>query len=135
MIVYVITCHMNGKHYIGKSTRTLAERWKEHVSESRQCRKDWLLYHDMRKYGVDAFSVRILAECDHQQRLNDAERTWIRRYNSVQHGYNFAEHGGGGGLKKYKGNLRGSSRPDEVKAKIRATLRATLERKREAVNA
>lgn len=130
MIVYVITNLVTGKKYVGKSTRTLAERWKEHKSEARQCRKSWSLYVDMRAIGFEKFSIEVLSECEYQKRLNRMERRHIRELGTLEpKGYNLKQ-GGGGGLKKFRGNLTGVGRSAEVKDKIRASMLAAWSQKK-----
>lgn len=52
--IYKITNKINGKVYIGKTTKTVQERWKEHLRESRTERSENRpLYRAIRKYGVD----------------------------------------------------------------------------------
>lgn len=134
MIVYVITNLVNGKKYVGKSTRTVSERWKEHKSEARQCRKSWRLYEDMRAIGFENFSIEVLGECDYQERLNRMERRYIRELETLEpKGYNTRGEGGGGGLKKFKGRTAGISRTPEVKERIRATVLASWARKKGVV--
>lgn len=130
VIVYLITCLVNGKKYVGKSTRTRAERWKEHCSEARLCRKDWSLYRDMREYGFDQFMMEVLGEYDAQVKIASAERRFIREHNCVDLGYNVRGGGGGGGLKKFRGDRTGMGHTQETKDKIRATVLTTLKRKR-----
>lgn len=133
MLVYVIENLVTGKKYVGKTTRNkIAERWKEHCSEARQGRKQWKLYADMRELGFDKFTIAVVGEAEYQARINQMERRFIREFDSVANGYNVNAHGGGGGLRKYKSNLSGCPRSDEVKAKIRATVLATLARKKAA---
>lgn len=130
MIVYVITNLVTGKKYVGKSTRTLPDRWKEHKSEARQCRKNWSLYEDMRELGFDKFSIEVLGECEYQDRLNRMERRFIREIGTLApKGYNL-QVGGGGGLKKFRGGTLGMNRTAEVKDKIRATMLAHWTRKK-----
>lgn len=131
MIVYVITNLVTGKKYVGKSTRTLPERWKEHKSEARQCRKDWTLYREMRELGFEQFSIEVLGECEYQDRLNRMERRFIRELDTIApNGYNIRKDGGGGGLKKFRGDTTGMNRPREVKDKIRATMLAHWNQKK-----
>lgn len=127
MIVYVITCLINGKKYVGKSTRTLAIRWKEHRSEALRLRKDWALYWDMRKYGFDAFTIVCLGECDSQEKIAKKERRYIRELDAVASGYNVRVEGGGGGIKY---NSRENTLSVEHKRKIsESVLRRNAERR------
>ena len=56
--VYCITNLINGKQYVGKTTSTIEERFKEHCRDSRKerCSKR-PLYDAMNKYGVENFKI------------------------------------------------------------------------------
>ena len=88
MEVYLLTNLINGKCYVGKTTRTVKARWRQHRTEMRIGRYDWPLYQDMRAFGEDAFEVEVLGQADCQRRLNQMERAFIRNLNSVDSGYN-----------------------------------------------
>ena len=96
MFVYLIRNKINGKCYVGKTTRTVESRWRQHKTEMRICRHDSPLYNAMRECGVLAFDVEVLGQCASQRRLAQMERAFIRKYNSVTEGYNqeVASYGG-----------------------------------------
>lgn len=94
--IYQITNDINGKIYIGKTERTIQERWREH------CR-DYLkrnyekrpLYSAMKKYGIEHFHIELIEETDKPE---EREKFWIEQKRSFKTGYN-ATLGGDG--KKY----------------------------------
>ena len=56
--IYKIINNVNGKLYIGKTKRSLSERFKEHVTASR--REDIFnrpLYKAFRKHGIENFTL------------------------------------------------------------------------------
>lgn len=59
-IIYKITCLLNNKIYIGKTTETLEARIKNHIRASAHYTEGFLtvspLYEDIQKYGVSNFS-------------------------------------------------------------------------------
>lgn len=86
--IYKITCLTNQKIYIGQTTKTIEERFKEHCKDSKIF--DYPLYRGMRKYGIDSFIIELIEECD-VSLLNDRECYWIKVYDSVawhNKGYN-----------------------------------------------
>ena len=86
--VYVITNRIDGKPYVGQTTRTLEQRFAEHA------KADSLLGKAIRKYGAENFSIEILAACKTQAELDDKERLYIEKLNCKHpHGYNCTEGG------------------------------------------
>lgn len=60
-IVYLVTNSVNGKRYIGVTTRTnLRRRESEHVCGARRCEHNGTFHRAIRKYGRDAFVWSIL---------------------------------------------------------------------------
>ena len=94
--IYQITNQINGKIYIGKTERTIQERWREHCEDYlRERCYDRPLYRAMRKYGLSNFTIELLEETDNPE---EREIFWIEQKGSFKHGYN-ATMGGDG--KKY----------------------------------
>ena len=94
--IYQITNQINGKIYIGKTERTIQERWREHCKDYlRERCYDRPLYRAMRKYGLSNFTIELLEETDNPE---EREIFWIEQKGSFKHGYN-ATMGGDG--KKY----------------------------------
>jgi group I intron endonuclease len=104
-IIYLITCLVNGKIYVGKTTKSLGERWASHlaaVSRGKRSR----LYAAIHKHGSSSFFVEMIDSTDNLDELDDLERKWIANKNSNNplYGYNMTEGGDGGdtssGLKR-----------------------------------
>ena len=94
--IYQITNNINGKIYIGKTERTIKERWSEHCQDYlRQRCEARPLYRAMRKYGISNFSIEMIEETDNPE---EREIFWIEQKGSFKNGYN-ATMGGDG--KKY----------------------------------
>lgn len=89
--IYKIENNLNGKIYIGATTQSVEDRWKQHLSERN---RSWHrpLYKAINKYGIENFSVEIIEETDN---LEERERYWIEYYRSFKYGYN-ATFGGKG---------------------------------------
>lgn len=86
--IYKITNQINGKLYIGKTNRTIQERFKEHCRDYlKRGNEKRPLYSAMKKYGIRNFSIELIEECA----LNEAEtreKYWIEFYGSFKYGYN-----------------------------------------------
>ena len=93
--IYKITNNINRKIYIGKTTRTIKERWKEHLKKINYEKNKF--YNALNKYGIDNFIIEEIEECD-DDILNEQEIYWINFYNSYENGYN-STGGGDGGIK------------------------------------
>ena len=91
--IYKITNLVNNKSYIGKTERTIEERWKEHLKNRKTL--DLPLYRALNKYGVDQFQIEQLEECT-TQIVDERETYWIMHYNSCEQGYNCTLGGEGG---------------------------------------
>lgn len=84
--IYKITNLLNGKLYIGQTSRTVEERWKEHQRD--RTRRDFEsrpLYRALNKYGIENFSIETIEETDNPC---EREKFWIEYYGSYKNGYN-----------------------------------------------
>ena len=94
--IYKITNDINQKIYVGKTERTVEERFLEHCRAFKResCEKR-PLYSAMRKYGIEHFHIELIEETDNPE---EREIYWIEKLGSFKNGYN-ATLGGDG--KKY----------------------------------
>lgn len=131
-IIYLFTNTVNGKQYVGKTTRDINTRWKEHCCCAR--RGSILKIHlAIQKYGMSAFSKEILEETTLDD-VNLKEIYWIEQLHPE---YNMTT-GGDGTLgwipseewrKKTSSRLLGENHPmygkkhtDDSKYKIKKAL-------------
>lgn len=94
-IIYKVTNNINQKVYIGKTSRTLEERKKEHISHIKS--ENYYFHNALRKYGVENFTWEIIEEVE-QELENERERYWIEYYQSYENkdkGYNLTPGGEG----------------------------------------
>lgn len=85
MLIYKITSKLNGKCYIGQTTRNAKVRIYEHKY------KKSLIGEAILKYGESNFQVEYLDACMTQEELNEREAYWILNLDTIQpNGYNKA---------------------------------------------
>lgn len=95
--VYKITNAVNGKAYIGITSRSTDERFNDHLSRSRNDARFSRLYLAMRKYGVENFSVETLEQSDDSDKTRNLETVYIKKFDCFKNGYN-CNYGGHGAI-------------------------------------
>lgn len=108
MHIYLIVNKVNNKMYVGQTTRSPRQRFKEHMADKSHCTK---LVQAVKKHGKENFYLIILDDINNLQELNCKEKEYIEKYNSISNGYNI-ETGG-----------RNKKLTEEVKKKISKTLK------------
>ena len=84
--IYKIINDINNKIYIGKTYRTIEQRFAEHCREyKKEKNKNRPLYRAMNKYGIEHFHVSLVEETNN---LEEREKYWIEYYQSFKYGYN-----------------------------------------------
>lgn len=96
MFVYVISCSVTGKRYVGKSCMP-AKRWTAHQAQSRSGNQA-PLYRAMRRYGADAFEFEVVEQCASEAESYDREAAWIAKLDSTVRGNGYNQTSGGEGL-------------------------------------
>lgn len=86
-MIYLITNTINSKRYIGKTTRTIEQRWYQHCKNAEHGHNTYL-YKAIRKYGKEAFTIQPLSEG-----LDEEEVIMIAKYSPE---YNMTAGGDGG---------------------------------------
>lgn len=101
--IYKITNTINGKCYIGETTKSDPEkRWKEHKSTIKRRVGCPALQNSVIKHGIDNFKFEILIICFDEDRYK-YEIEYIKKYNTlIPNGYNILEGGPGGSFKGKK---------------------------------
>lgn len=132
--IYKIINDNNDKVYVGKTTRNINRRFKEHINcvklyENGLYKHQTKLYKAMSKYGVDNFHVEIIDYASSKDELNEKEKLWIEKLDTIENGYNISKGGDGGDLfrghhhkeetKKYIGSLTKGKPQDKNFAKRR----------------
>ena len=133
-LVYLATCLVSLKWYVGKTKRTEPQRWRSHLNTAR-AGATYAISNAIRKYGGDAFDRQIIAENLTWKQASDLERIWITLLEShkKEFGYNLTR--GGDGVrhneatrKKVSEKLTGRTYSDEAKKNMReGALRRRIE--------
>lgn len=91
MIIYKIQNNINGKIYIGLTTKALSKRIAEHIAENKS-----YIQKALNKYGVQSFSIAVIDSAESREALCEKEQYWIRHYDCKAHkGYNLTDGGDG----------------------------------------
>lgn len=127
--VYMHTCIVNQKSYIGVTNKTMERRWHEHCQWTDRGSK-FVFHQAIRKYGVEAWTHEILAVVESVEEAKRLEVDLIERHGTYRNGYNMTV--GGDGLRgivwtderraKLAESLRGVPKPEEMRRKISASL-------------
>lgn len=122
MIIYQITNEVNGKIYIGKTTKTIEERFQRHLYTTKYGSETYL-HRAIRKYGADSFSLKTLEVVNGD--IDERETHWISKLNPD---YNMTKGGEGGDTSSsphFQGwtkhdtyGMLGKNHPESAKLKI-----------------
>lgn len=122
--VYVITNLINGKQYVGQTTKTIQQRWKSHLQTiNRKCHDNMIIYTAIRKYGINNFNIHQVVECLDKYDLDYSERLVITYFNTLSpYGYNLSKGGGGGNQRTKPHTLEEIRHVADAKRKVRYYL-------------
>jgi group I intron endonuclease len=98
MIIYTLTNTINGKQYVGKTMVTAMKRFQQHKSEVRKGSQT-TIHRAIRKYGSEVFLIETIDVATDKESLNQKERDWIVKLNTIETGYNMKPGGEGYGHK------------------------------------
>jgi group I intron endonuclease len=93
--IYVITCSVNGRQYVGKTQNRIKARLSFHKFTAKHRYKPSIIFSSaIRKYGIDSFSIKEIDTAGSLEELNNKETFHIRRLNTLfPNGYNMNEGG------------------------------------------
>lgn len=100
--IYKITNKINGKLYIGFTSKSIKTRFNNHVAHMKNNnKKNCYLQNSLEKHGIQNFKIEpIYQSCDQQHTLKIMEPYFIKEYNTfLGEGYN--ETSGGEGILNY----------------------------------
>ena len=112
-IIYKVVNKIDGKCYIGQTTKKLKNRKLEHFYISNKKNTNSYFHNAIRKYGEENFEWKVIEECETKNELDEMEYHYIKQYNTfAPGGYNLTW--GGYGIYGYIHN-------DKTKEKISKT--------------
>lgn len=108
--IYCITNNVNGKKYIGQTKTDILTRWRGHKSDATNPNAQKFAIHlAMNKYGIENFIIKEIQKYttytlkELSKILNDKERFYIKKYQTIApNGYNLTEGGGSGNINDLK---------------------------------
>ena len=86
MVIYLLQ-FPNGKHYVGRTSNTPEQRWREHKHRADKGHQH-PLYYAINKYGWDSVIKSVLVETTTHEELVTLELDYIKQYDSLANGYN-----------------------------------------------
>lgn len=87
MVIYCFTNKINGKQYIGQTINKLKQRLAGHIHRSKNTIS--LIGQAIAKYGIQNFKLKILYFAKTKEELNEKEKEYISKFNSLSpNGYN-----------------------------------------------
>ncbi len=104
--IYYIKNTLNNNIYVGQSINIKARFYAHKSALNKNRHYNEKLQNDFNKYGINVFEFGILEECKSES-LDELEQYYIKKYNTVESGYNNAS----GGLKGFKSS-------EETKLKV-----------------
>ena len=86
--IYKITNLVNGKEYIGQTSLSIQERFKQHIRDANKGYYNHRpLYGAFNKYGIENFVIEELEECSIED-VNQKEIEYINKFDTYSNGYN-----------------------------------------------
>lgn len=95
-LIYKVTNLTNNNMYIGKTTKPLDCRWRQHLRDADNPNKNTVLGRAINKYGKESFKIEVIVDDLPEEFLDAAETYWIDHFNTFKGvGYNCTEGGDG----------------------------------------
>ena len=79
--IYIIENLINGKVYVGKTSKSIEQRWNEHLKKAK-IKENRRLYDSINKYGPENFKISELDSIDDEKKINEMESWYIHIFRS-----------------------------------------------------
>lgn len=127
-LIYKHTCLISGKAYIGQTTKSCEERWREHLYEKRKGKTKFS--KALLKYNEKYWKHEVLAYAKDKEDLDCMEDYFIKKFDTINNGYNL-KYGGSYGKHSTESKIKmsekrkGIGRPhtEQSKQRISAALK------------
>jgi len=121
-IIYKLTNTVNGKEYVGLTSSTIDNRWRQHIYASRHKNTKTHLVRAIRKYGKEAFTSQVLCSCRTVEDAEEMERHFIAEHDTLSNGYNMTAGGNcTTGLSGELNGMYGKTHTPDVRQKLSET--------------
>lgn len=131
MIVYLLTCKVNGLKYVGQSETSLDERWAQHVASSRCPRsrayRKMAVVRAIAEHSPESFDREVLTECETYKHMDETEIRLIAELGTMDPAIGYNRSAGG------DAPMRGKKHTTESKALMSAAKRNMSEKTRVAI--
>ncbi len=107
--IYLATNNATGKVYVGKTEKTIKERWQVHLGDAKALKKEREanpekkiigrhLDNSINKYDPDVWDLKQIDIANSKPELSQKEKFYVKEYDSMNpdKGYNMTEGGEGG---------------------------------------
>lgn len=99
--IYLITCLINNKVYVGQTRQEISNRWAGHKHDAQRREYHTSISKAIQKYGAENFKIELLekiivdTEKELNKQLDEREMYYIAKYHSLTHenGYNITKGG------------------------------------------
>lgn len=122
--VYKITNSINDKVYVGRTIRSIEQRYKEHL-QSLENGDTRHLYSAMRKYGANNFKIELIEECSTLDDMIEKEAYYCELLEAYTKGYNMTTAGETNPMEceKARASHKRKMQSAEVRSKISETMK------------
>lgn len=114
-IIYKLTNKVNNKIYIGFSSKSLEDRFKQHcyVANQPKNKSFFIIHKAIKKYGKNNFDKEVIYSSDNKKETLLKEDYYINYYNSLYpNGYNIVK--GGGFVPSWKNKKHKNSSKEKI---------------------